>query len=326
MAITAEQAAIAALWVDQFAEVSEDTKQAAAATAVAAWLAFAEDGDWYDKSAVATIAAQMAVLSRGQQQTLAGAATQYVAQVAAVLSGTRVPAAPRTVWQPVRNGVDLSLVHMRPANRYKNAIANGATHQQALNLAFRRAADTLTSDLTLQERDASQRMLDQLGIVTFRRILRPELSRTGSCGLCIAAADRVYSVGDLMPLHPPTCKCIVMPVIGDVDPGRDMNEEDLAALYAEAGGTGRDKLARVRYQVNEHGELGPVLTKEGDAFRGPGRVALEDDIERARRMLAGAIPLEVMADRVDAGVVKPGALDYQRGYIARLEAIVGAAA
>lgn len=323
---TAAQLAVVALWVEQFAQASEDLKASTAAAAAAAWLAFAEDGNWYDSEAVAAVAAQMAQLSQSRQQTVAGTATAYVAQVVAALSGGKVQPGPRQAWAPVRNGVDLRLVHMRPANRYKNAIANGYTHQQALNLAFRRAADTLTSDITLAERDASQRMLDQLGIVTFRRILRPELSRTGSCGLCIAAADRVYSTGDLMPLHPPTCKCIVMPVIGENDPGRDMNDADLEALYAEAGGKSRDKLARVRYQVNEHGELGPVLTKEGDAFRGPSKVALEDDPERAARMLAGAVSLEDMANRVDAGLVKPGALDYQRDYLARLEAIVGTAA
>lgn len=96
-------------------------------------------------------------------------------------------------------------------------------------------------------------------ITGYRRVLHPELSTTGSCGLCVAASDRVYKIGELLPIHN-LCKCEVVPIYGKRDPGSQINDEDLAVLYAEAGDTtaGRE-LKRERYEVFDHPELGPVL-------------------------------------------------------------------
>jgi hypothetical protein len=55
------------------------------------------------------------------------------------------------------------------------------------------------------------------------------------------------------------------------DPGQSLNADSLRELYRLGGGTG--DLARVRYAVNEHGELGPLLTRAGQAFRGPDDIA-----------------------------------------------------
>jgi len=100
------------------------------------------------------------------------------------------------------------------------------------------------------------------------------LAKTGSCGLCIVASDRIYGRGDLMPLHG-RCHCLVAPIVGDVDPGRELNGDDLSALYKGAAVAGRQSstdgrdLKKVRVQVNEHGELGPVLVRQGASFVSP---------------------------------------------------------
>jgi hypothetical protein len=164
----------------------------------------------------------------------------------------------------------------------------------------------------------------ELGVKRYRRVLRPELSVTGSCGLCIAASDRIYRVRELMPIHPPSCKCTTLPIVGDDDPGRSLNRVDLDRLYAEAGSTAAADLRRTRYKVNEHGEFGPVLTRAGDSFRGPGNVPLENDPERAARMLEKILPvLDSLEVRAAAGEDVTGPLIYQRELAERLREIVG---
>lgn len=325
MALTAEQLAALTVLVDQYAAASEQLQQSAASTAQVAWLTFAA---WYAPTPVTALATALADLSREVQQAAAGLASQYVATAVDVIEPGTPIRFPRSLVQPVRKGAPLSLVHSRPAETYKRAIATGATHEEALQRAGTRAAGLTISDLTLQQRAVERRMLEQAGVTGYRRIVRPELSKTGSCGLCIAAADRIYSTGELMPIHPPSCNCTVLPIIGENDPGRSMNDAELKALYADAGGsTKAEDLRRTRYKVREHGEFGPVLVRAEDSFRGPSKVALEDDPERAERMLAKVLP--VLADleqRQSNGEDVSQPLAYQRDLIERLTSIVGAAA
>lgn len=320
MALTAEQLAISAFWLEQFTEASADLQEQAAQIAMETWLAFEA---WYSATAVAVTAAELAQLSTAAQQISAGLAAEYVVNVTAATGGA-VAEAPTNPFQGIRNSVSLSLVHTRPAEAYKRAIATGATHQEALALAGLRAANLMRSDISLQDRAAMSAVMEAIGVTGYRRVIRPELSRTGTCGLCIAAADRIYKTGELMPIHPPSCKCVVMPIIGDSDPGRLLNEVDLGQLYDLAGSTSASDLSHVRYQVNQHGEFGPVLTREGDDFRGPSKVALEDDPERAARLLDTVRPvLTLLEGRERAGEDLSDELAYQRKLIARLSRIVG---
>jgi hypothetical protein len=51
-------------------------------------------------------------------------------------------------------------------------------------------------------RETTRRHLAAAEDVTgYRRVIHPELSKSGTCGLCVAAADRIYYVDDLMPIH-----------------------------------------------------------------------------------------------------------------------------
>jgi hypothetical protein len=126
--------------------------------------------------------------------------------------------------------------------------------------------------MTLAQRAAYTAALERLqgdaGITGYRRILHPELSRTGSCGLCIVASDQVYKTSELMPLHN-LCKCTVLPIIGALDPGSSLNNLTLADLYAAAGdSTHAHDLKRVKVTVRQHGEYGPVLVIAGQQFTG----------------------------------------------------------
>lgn len=318
MAVTAQTEAELAAWLDTYTQVLEELKTQAAEAAEAAWMSF---GGWYETAAVMALAAELADASTAAQQTAAGIAAQYVETLLAVLD-IRVPAVAAPKLQPVRNGADLKLVHSRPAETFRRAIATGGEDTEAADLAIQRGSGLMRTDLSLVTRETERSYYAEAGIKGYRRVVRPELSKSGSCGLCIVASNQVYKSDDLMPIHPPWCKCTTMPILGEDDPGRRLNDADLKAMYAAAGSTSTEDLTNVRVQVNEHGEFGPVLTRKGDGFRSASRVALEDDPARAARMLTQTRPvLEQLEQRATAGEDVAGPLAYQRGLIARLERI-----
>ena len=130
-------------------------------------------------------------------------------------------------------------------------------------------ADLDTQLVVQQQSHATLAEAEDKGLVTgWRRVLHPELAIHGSCGLCIAASDRIYHVDNLQPIHG-RCNCIPVPILDGNDPGSILNERDLGRVYKDAGGTGAQQLKRTRYQVSEHGELGPVLND--GTFRTPTR-------------------------------------------------------
>lgn len=164
-------------------------------------------------------------------------------------------------------------VFERPAALYRYVVSQGGTDaagQSVLRL------DTLIDDnLMLAQRLAQQQVLAKAAavnldlppgkrqpkIIGYRRVIHPELSRGGTCGMCIAASDRIYRVAQLLPIHA-HCKCTIAAVTEEYDPADDLNAVDLGQLYKQAGGTSVAHLKRTRYQVDEHGELGPVLVPE----------------------------------------------------------------
>lgn len=301
---------------DRYIASVETLKQTTETAVQGVW---ASGPDWYDAAVVAALAAEAAAASTAGQDALVGATEQFITSTVSTLTGATT-AIPGVSLPPIRSGAPLTLVHSRTAERFKRAFAQGKSEDEAYLLALQRAGGLGRTDLTLRQRAAQIILLDELGVTQYRRVVRPELSHTGSCGLCIVAADRIYKISDLMPIHPPSCKCITMPIIGELDPGQTMNAEDLGRFYDEAGSTKAEDLRKTRYQVNEHGEYGPVLTRQGDDFRGPSQISLEDDPERAARLLDQALPV-LQRLEADGGPAAP--LAYQRELVARLRRIVG---
>lgn len=189
----------------------------------------------------------------------------------------------------------------RPARAFRALEAEGASKDIAEEAARDRIELLIEDNLMLAQRFAELEIvqtaadLDQT-VIGYRRVIHPELSRTGVCGLCIAAADRHYTVGTLLPIHD-RCKCTVAAVTESHDPADDVNAADLGALYGQAGGTGGAALKRVRYQVDEHGELGPTLVPKkkykprtaGSKRRtaGAGDAPDASQVDTARRLLPG---------------------------------------
>lgn len=170
----------------------------------------------------------------------------------------------------------------RIADQYRHdQIVNLASHEQALAVAKRRAEQVVDTDISLVVREQEAHTARKLGVKTYRRVLHPELAESGlSCGLCIVASDRIYTVDRFKREIHAHCHCEMVPIDGSNDPGLKLNQADLDSLYAAAGrAVGKDEpvtgggkrqlgaLKRVRVGITEHGELGPILVNQSGEYR-----------------------------------------------------------
>jgi hypothetical protein len=229
--------------------------------------------DPYDGEQVAAFARQASQAVTTAQGLSATATEVYLRAVLAELD-TPLPRARLVELPDTIRPVDLDEVYQRPARQVRYLESTGVEGDKARSRGRARLVLTADDDLNLAEREASRQVLTAAGprVIGWRRVLRPELSQSGPCGLCIVASDRTYSVGELLPLHS-RCVCVSMPITADHDPGASINAADLRRIYAAAGGTDAARLKRVRVQVHEHGELGPVLRQASHEFRGPDEAA-----------------------------------------------------
>ena len=239
---------------------------------------------WYQASTVDAVVSQAVSLSQTGSTAVEGLANQYVVNYTDALGGDSAKGvrAVKTELDPYRLGADPTAVYTRPIEVYRKAVSTGQPVQQATELAFERASQLVETDLTMSRHDAEVKQMHAQGYTRYRRVIHPELSKGGTCGLCIAASTRIYKTEDLMPLHG-RCNCTVAPLAPGVDAGDLLNEQDLDALYRSSGGTSGPQLKRTRYTVNEHGEYGLVLGKHGEEFRGPAQLGKNNTTERAKK-------------------------------------------
>lgn len=254
--------------VDAEAAQQQKIRTALTATLVRLWRSLdpyrpADVADWSTGAGKATTAARV---------QSAGTADAYLV---AVLSLLGVPSHGRsTPPAPLPRGIPLAEEWARPPAEFRYQRSLGVDEQGAAERALQRAETIGDLDLQTARRDAFRdRLVNAEDVTGWRRVVHPELSAGGTCGLCIAASDRLYRTDELLPIHS-RCACSIAPVVGSQpDAGHALNTESLQRLYAEAGGTAAAKLKRTRYRVVEHGELGPLLVNGQDAFRGPADVA-----------------------------------------------------
>lgn len=195
----------------------------------------------------------------------------------------------------VRDNTDPWKVSVRPADEYRRlAVRDPSIRPKAweglddavenvvndwLDAARNRLADNAETDGSLALARATVEQYRNNGVTRYRRVIHPELSKSGTCGLCIVAANNVYSTAALMPMHD-RCKCGVAPIVGDDDPGLRLNQDDLERIYRAAYEAASDErrqwlndrgfdystfakdLANLRVTVTNHSELGPILTRE----------------------------------------------------------------
>jgi hypothetical protein len=250
-------------------------------------------GEWYDDKAVRALAVELAAQVRTVQETAANVTAQGLVYHLDV-AGARVKSEPVRL-SPAPRGVDPVDVWERPAKTYRRMRARGLDELEAAEQAFQRARAIAEDDVQLARRLAARDRMRKSGAVGYRRAVHPELARGGSCGLCVAAASRVYRVDDLMPIHT-GCNCEVVPITKGNDPAKTINDAALDAYYA-TGVTGRDELKRFRFEVHQHGELGPRLTEAGQEFTGPGGVTVNAGRAKHRQQVRAEVArLEKLRD------------------------------
>jgi hypothetical protein len=251
---------------------------------------------WYDTDAItewaAALAARIEVLQRTQAQTT----DAYLARALSMITGRSVRPIGRVDVSGLRSGVTHAGAYGRTTDQYRwrqsqvdtvaRKLAAADIHSgrpllsgvellptdlnDPIDTAVDRAVTVADLDLQLADRAQSHLVLtsqaEKLEITGQRRVIHPELSKGGTCGLCIASSGRLYGVHELRPIHA-RCECTTLPVFGAKhDPGAVLNNSDLGQLYTDAGSTSAEDLKKTRYRINEHGELGPVLSKD-EAFR-----------------------------------------------------------
>lgn len=287
---------------------------------------------WYDGDLVTARSARSASLVEAASAQTFLLAREYVRQLE-MLDGRPAPALTRAEPTYPRTNTTALDVYTRPAEQYRYAASQGETPEAALEAATERVEKTATMDLAASRRDGYDDALRAAGRTTYRRVLHPERSKGGACGLCVAASTNVYTVGELLPIHD-GCNCGVAASAPGADPADVLNGIDLKALYALAGSTGADDLANVRYRVDEHGELGPVLHRDGDresAAHRRNRRAKAQPIEPGPQQWAAELDtlqrsLERLAARAAAGADVATPLQWQQDRVAQLTRRLAAAA
>ena len=305
----------------------------AQAVAIAAEAARTFTG-WYDSTRIAEWAAKLALRIEALQRAQAQNTDAYLARATSTLVGGRVSPVGRIDVTALRAGITHAGAYARAADVYRwqqaqldktagallkatvrgaEALLDGTPVQPPALItptqaAVDRVSDVAAMDIQLADRDQSQKFLTENAgrrdIRGWRRVIHPELSKGGTCGLCIAISDRIYRVDELRPVHD-HCECTTLPIVGSQDPGNSLNNLDLKTLYRNAGGsTSGEALKRTRYQINDHGELGPVLSADGQHVRGPKQARKDENtarkaktpaearatIQRVHDQLAGALP------------------------------------
>lgn len=176
-----------------------------------------------DDASAATFADAVSTTAAAGRAGVARLTSNYLGrQVAMLVDGEirTVDIPPEDLATPVlRSGLEDVELWLRPVIRARTALAGGGTWHEALAAGRAAAHEIATTDVALAQRAATRMALAGDDRVTgYRRV-----PGWRSCQLCSLAADRIYHVRDLMPIHA-RCGCTVSAVADGRDPGHRRNE------------------------------------------------------------------------------------------------------
>lgn len=236
--------------------------------------------DSWRESDIERFARQVTPVVTGGQRQMAAMTDGYLAQ----MTGTRplgVP--PATVTDAAMRGVPAMDVYKRMGPTVWRSLASGAPLAAAVASGLSRALSTADTDLQLAKTHSSKYVLQRSDTITsYMRV--PE---GDACDFCLLASTQRYHSDDLMPLHN-RCECDVDPFQDSGPDGRggQVIDDELRASLKDKGvvvyrgeGKSADFYGEVEGRpvavaVEQHGELGPVLTRQGDHFTSAGDLDL----------------------------------------------------
>lgn len=218
---------------------------------------------------------------------------------------------PRNVENPVT-------VWERPAQQYQHAKAKGKSDEEALKAMVNRVEALSNDDISMAKRKTTQKVMAKTGkIKGYRRVIHPELSETGVCGLCFAASDRIYRTGTLLPIHN-RCKCEVLPIIGKHDPGLDINLSD---AYDLAGSAEAADLLKVNFKITQNGELEGYLRRreaKEPEYVSPPKASIPDKVKIEAQVKALESTLGDLIDKAKSDPSYEAAVEWQQKRLNKL--------
>jgi hypothetical protein len=222
-----------------------------------------------DRELVLGQAAGSAVLVQQSSELIRREARAYASEAVRAVDARPEDRLPIVEPTYQRSGATEMEVYQRPAN--EALYAAKTLEEDPLVIEYRvkqRLRHLAEMDMILAERDEVATVFKASArVVAQRRVIHPELAQDGmSCGLCVVASANRYGPGELMPIHD-GCNCTALPITAGNDPGLRLNRDDLDRLYDAAGGTAAELLRNTRVGLDEHGELGPILRREGSHWR-----------------------------------------------------------
>lgn len=248
-------------------KVSGSTLEAAAQAARSSFLSL---GSWREDD-IPRFIQQVVPSMNNAKRNMANYAVGYYKEMAGI-AGEKFkmpnidPASLST--QALRNGVTDDMIWSRPFKSMWTSLSKGNDISDALDAGARRAVDLARTDVQLARRGAGlQARSSNDRIVGYLRTL----SGAENCALCYVASTQRYKKKDLLPIHP-GCDCGEMPIYGKDDPGQIIDDIRLEATHdavetrfgvQDRGGREPDYR---KIKIQDHGELGPVLTVKGEKF------------------------------------------------------------
>ena len=164
-------------------------------------------------------------------------------------------------------GVDPADVYARPFVTVRTKLAEGLTYDAAVSAGAARLVDIAMADMQLAKTHTSRTVYRSAGMTRYVRTL----TGNKNCALCYIASTQTYSTDDLMPIHP-GCDCGTAPVTsGDraaMDENLTATHEAVEDRLGDSDSGARAPDYRKQLIVQEHGELGPLLTVKGQHFQG----------------------------------------------------------
>lgn len=216
---------------------------------------FQNFGSWHDPDAT-RYAEQVTPLVAGAQRTLGQLTAVYIADQASNSLGATIsaPLIPDDAVVGLRRVSPIE-VYRRPFVALWKALSKYSDLPTAIDRGADRLRRIVEGDMQQAHSGAARAAMESLDEVPsgWRRVL----VGTENCALCVLASTRLYSVGELNPLHH-NCNCRVEPAYGDAEPDHARAEQVKTAI-AELGTN-----ASLRRLIVEHGELGPLLVRPND--------------------------------------------------------------
>lgn len=229
----------------------------------------------YSDAGLAVWLSQIVPLMSASQQTISTLTDIYIAAVLSDMSGHTVNPvgipAEMASGAALRNGVTPEIEYERPFKEIWYQLSQDKDFAEAVGIGEQRAMTMISTDLQLARTHSARYALEQsgpgVGVVGYRRVL----TSGSACALCQIAATQRYHITDLMPIHP-NCTCGVTPIEGTKKIGQKID-----AMYVSPDAEASDTSGSFSpfygdhpgLSVHHNGEIGPVLTVKGQAFRGP---------------------------------------------------------